>query len=316
MVTLRERPLFTREWDLDDVKSGRESVYIYGRSTEDRSSHVDDWKGLTVDVTYLELSEESDGLFSIIGFGGGGAINPRKKREMTAFVTALPLGDIYLDVTGLAHNTWAPLVKVFLECNRKFCVVYVEPEGYAHNPTPRQGDIFDLSERITGIGPIPLFASLDIRPDDDVCFLPLLGFEGTRLSHMLEQVQPPADKVYPLIGVPGFRPEYPFFTFLANASPLLSSAAHRNIRYANSNCVSAAFYAIEDIMNKFPADLIKIGLVGTKPHALAAVLHAVRSPDRVELVYDQVLRKKSRTSGVAKTLVYDVWEFMSYCGSP
>ena len=313
MVALRDRPLFTTEFDAaSPLRPIAGAVYIFGLSTEDRSQHVDQLKLTSPDVRFVEISESAESQFRTIG--SEQIVDSRKRRQISDWVRALSEPVVYLDITGLSHNIWAPLVKLLVEEKRCFRIVYVEPSEYRHNPTPRQGDIFDLSERITGIRPIPLFASLDDRPSDNVCFVALLGFEGTRLSHMLEQVQPPIDKVYPLIGAPGFRPEYPFFTYLGNSNPLVNSGASRNVRYAQSNCPFAAYYAIADIAARFPDDLIKIGLVGTKPHAIAAILHAIRSPDSVELVYDQAIRKKKRTEGVAKCLVYDISEFLPHCG--
>ena len=109
------------------------------------------------------------------------------------------------------------------------------------------------------------------------------------------------------MGVPGFRPEYPFHTFLGNRIPLIQNGAWRNVRFAIANCPFSLFYVLQDIAADFPHDLLKIAPIGTKPHALGAVLFSLSSSKPVELVYDHPIRKSARTMGAARLLVYHVW---------
>ena len=51
---------------------------------------------------------------------------------------------------------------------------------------------------------------------------------------------------------------------------------------------------------------MKIAMVGTKPHALGAVLFALTNPARAELIYDHPIRKPGRTGGSDRLLVYHV----------
>ncbi|MDR7141016.1 hypothetical protein J2X48_004621 [Bosea sp. BE271] len=234
----------------------------------------------------------------------------RRRTQIEQFVAALGDGPIYLDITGLGHATWAPLVKVCIETNRTFRAIYLEPETYNESPSAEVGQIFDLSERIDGIAPLPLFASLDDRPDEEICFVPLLGFEGVRFSHMLNEVQPRANKIYPIIGVPGFRPHYPLDAYLGNSSPLEKYKATRNMNFAKSNCPFSLYYTLGQIRSRFPNEQMKIGLIGTKPHALGAIIFAIAHADSVELVYDNVKRKDGRTKGTARYHVYGVSDFL------
>src|SRR5205823_2858744 len=130
------------------------------------------------------------------------------RTELGLILDALP-DEIYLDITGLAHHVWAPLLRAGLDAGKRVWAVYVEPGEYTRTATPTEGTIFDLSEKISGIAPIPGFASLGRSPDsDDGLFIPLLGFEGTRLIHVSEHVQATSDATVPIVGVPGFRAEY------------------------------------------------------------------------------------------------------------
>jgi hypothetical protein len=81
--------------------------------------------------------------------------------------------------------------------------------------------------------------------------------------------------------------------------------------FARANCPFSLYYALEDVGEKFPKHLLKVAPIGTKPHALGAVLFALSNPDTTELVYDNPVRKAGRTSGRARMLVYAISEFLS-----
>jgi hypothetical protein len=239
-----------------------------------------------------------------------GLLPLRNKGSIENFFSSLGASKVYLDITGLSHHVWAPLVKVAIERKLILRVVYVEPADYTYNPSPRKGEIFDLSERIAGISPIPLFTNLSEPDEDGVCFIPLLGFEGARLRFLLEEVEPPGRKIVPVIGVPGFQLEYPFHAYLGNQPVLEETQVWKNSRYARANCPFSLFYVLEDILKDFPSDHIKLAPIGTKPHALGAVLLTIAAQSRsVELIYDHPKRKPRRTSGVLRLLLYSISDF-------
>lgn len=310
MKPVSERPLFTRDFeDPSRFLPVAGSSYLYGVTSEPRSEFALSLVKRSAGVRFVEIRDGEPGTFetNVIGFE---RVPTRRRAPLEEFVASLGCGTIYLDITGLGHATWAPLVRICLEANRPFRVIYLEPDTYNESPAPDAGQIFDLSERIDGISPIPLFASLDDRAEDDICFVPLLGFEGVRLSHMLNEVQPLAKKIHPIIGVPGFRPHYPLDAYLGNATPLEKYKATRNLRFAKSNCPFSLYYALEEIRDRHPMQQIKVGLIGTKPHALGAILFAIAHADEVEIVYDNVKRKDGRTTGTARCLVYGVSGFL------
>jgi hypothetical protein len=144
--------------------------------------------------------------------------------------------------------------------------------------------------------------------------VPFLGFEGTRFAFVAEQVDPAAGRIIPVVGVPGFRIEYPFHTFTGNARKLLETKAWRRARYARANCPFSAFYVLQEILEQNSGDHLKVAPIGTKPHALGAVLMACVAPGHVELVYDHPKRKVRRTSGMRRCFVYSLTEFLD--GNP
>jgi hypothetical protein len=184
--------------------------------------------------------------------------------------------------------------------------VYVEPQEYRYDPAPTEGQIFDLSERIRGIAPLPGFASLAEHNGAESLFVPLLGFEGRRLAHLLEEVQPPHHKTIPVIGVPGFRPEYPFHTYQGNMRSLVETDAWHLVEYVTANCPFGIFYLLEKLASDYPKNVLRVAPIGTKPHALGAVLFRIVSKHPVDLVYDHPIRKVNRTRGSDRLHVYHV----------
>lgn len=310
-MKLLSRPLFTQEFAQPHLFTPEPgSTYLFGVTSEDRSEYALSLKRRAERVRFVELRETEKFVFET-DLDPYSRIPLRRRSVLESFLSSLGSEQIYLDMTGLNHSTWAAITRICIETGKPLRLVYLEPESYARNATPRQGELYDLSERIEGIEPLPLFATLEDPKERNVCFIPLLGFEGTRFAHMLEEVQPLARKTIPVVGAPGFQPDYPFNTLLGNATSLERSGAQRLIKYARSNCPFSLFYVLEDISERYRGEHLKIGLIGTKPHALGAIMFAVVSGESVEIVYDHVRRKRHRTTGTAKCLVYGVSEFLS-----
>jgi len=306
-------PLFTKTYkNANEFSPNPGSIYILGDSPEQRSAHYKYWMSTVSDVEFINIIKQDTSYFDAQTKDSEEHINLRSIDQLKNFLEKFNRDSIYLDITGLAHHIWAPLLKASLSMFKHLMAVYVEPASYRFSSTPKEGEIFDLSERISGISPIPGFISLKDPPDEEkVCFVPLLGFEGARLAYLIEQVQPPGEKIWPIIGVPGFRPEYPFFSYHGNQLPLLRTHAWKNVRYAIANCPFSLFYTLEIIASEIPDNFIKIAPIGTKPHALGAILYSLENPDSVELVYDHPIRKKERTEGIDRLLVYNISSFIA-----
>jgi hypothetical protein len=306
-MPIRDRPVLTEIYSsIDRFIPQVGSAYIFGTSVEERSAHSEEWDARAAEVDFIRITQQEPNSFTVERSGANEQVGLRSSEQLKQLIDSLGDKRIYLDITGLSHHVWAPLLRTSLAAGKELSAVYVEPSDYRFSNTPTEGEIFDLSERILGISPIPGFASLSDPDNDRVCFIPLLGFEGTRFAYLLEQVQPPGDKIFPIIGVPGFRPQYPFFTYHGNSFPLLQSQAWKNVRFATANCPFSLFYALEDLAKDYPQDLLKIAPIGTKPHALGAILYSLARPQNVEIVYDHPIRKATRTEGTSRLLVYRV----------
>lgn len=305
MAQTRERPILTNVYEtLAEFVPDENSCYLFGTSPEERSAHSLEWETRARNVRFIRIVDQNVDDFTVQIGEQTSRVPLRSERQLNALLNSLNARVLYLDITGLSHHVWAPLLRTALFTLPTVIGVYVEPGDYRFSATPTEGEIFDLSERIVGISPIPGFAALTEPEDDAVCFVPLLGFEGTRFAYLIEQVQPPGGKIVPVVGIPGFRIEYPFYTYHGNQPPLKETQAWRNVRFARANCPFSLFYLLQDIARDYPQDLLKIAPIGTKPHALGAVLFHLKSGRRVEIVYDHPIRKATRTSGAARALVY------------
>jgi hypothetical protein len=300
-----ELPLFTQAFStVEDFSPVGESVYVSARSVEQRSEHISAWATKAADVNFVEVTGEDRHFVTLGRFGGGvDRVALRSNDQIRRLWDRIRRPTIYIDITGLRHHVWAVLVRSALETNSRVIAIYVEPADYRTSLAPTENQIYDLSERIEGIRPLPGFARTRDTGENS-CFVPLLGFEGTRVSYIISQLEPPGGKIIPIIGVPGFRPEYPFASYLGNRTHLLQTQAWKKVRYALANCPFDLFYVLQDIHREYPGHVLKIAPVGTKPHALGGILYAIANPMSVELVYDHPIRKAERTAGTARLLAY------------
>jgi hypothetical protein len=311
MAPIRDRPLPIEIFDTPaNFIPETDAVFLLGTSIEDRITHVEHWRNQATSTRFVQVLQQTRSDFTYAGPDGSKTILLRSDRQLKDFWLTLNSRSFYLDLTGFAHHVWAPLVRSCVQAGHRLMVIYVEPLDYRYNVTPTEGEIFDLSERIEGISPIPGFAALRESKGENVCFVPFLGFEGRRFAYVIEQVQPPGGKIVPIVGIPGFRPEFPFNAYLCNRPALLETRSWKNMRYAAANNPFSAYFLLEDIAAENQGDLLKIAPIGTKPHALGAVLYATACPQTVELVYDHPVRKARRTEGFARLLVYHVSAFL------
>ena len=306
MPTISE-PLFTRVLpSVQHLRPPAGSLYITGISVEHRSHHTEQWENQCTGVDFARLV---DGNRSKVTFSLGSRqwqVSLRGTKSIAGFLNSCRYSCYYIDVTGLPHHVWAPFLRVFKQRSELVYCVYVEPGDYRLSEKPTESTIFDLSERIEGVSPLPGFASFPRAGYEEALFVPLLGFEGTRFGHMIEHVQPNRDLIFPIIGVPGFRAEYPFYSYVGNRSQLEDTGAWQNVRFVSANCPFALYYLLMNLSSVSPDRRMIVAMIGTKPHAVGAVLFYLDSPSDVELVYDHPVRKADRTMGTSRVCVYNI----------
>jgi hypothetical protein len=301
MSDIRISPIFTDTYEFNDSFTPQSnSIYVYGKTGEQRSSHIKaDWSEHN-SIDLLEITEDIEHRNSIKI--GEQSISLRNSTEIASiWHKHKDKLIVYIDMTGLSHSVWANLIKSAIDNNLDVRVVYVEPEEYQLSSVPLAGQFYDLSEKIEGIEPLVGFAKF-YSPVKKFVFIPLLGFEGTRFKYVMEQLEPEYNNIYPFIGMPGFKPWYVFETLKNNISTL-SDRMWQSINYTPSDCPFSCYNKIQNIFDKNKDKGLKIAIIGTKPHALGAIMFYLNNPE-VEIIYDHPIRKANRTIGIAKLHVY------------
>lgn len=233
-------------------------------------------------------------------------------RDEAAIDSLLNSPRVLIDISGLPHHIWAPLLKSAYRRRLRTRVLYTEPEKYKTHPSPASATVFDLSVKFEGLGPLPGFVRLTGPADENKCiFVAMLGFEGNRPERLVFQLDP-IPKVIPVVGVPGFQIDYPTFTVACNRVFLEDYKAYSEVRYARASCPFEAYAALCSIRGDYPDHYMYLAPVGTKPHALGTILYAIANPDTTEIMFDHPVRKPGRTEGVGIIHIYDFGNFDDY----
>lgn len=290
---------------IDDFSPIKGSKYIYGYSTESRSHTIDSLLSSyssDLDFVKIEQIEDENDNINIDNGGVQTKYNLRDSTSIKQFLFNNLKSVLYIDVSGLNNRISAALLnnamKLIIEegIDLEIRIIYLEPQSYKIKQFSAEGVFNDLSEEINGIDPLPGFAN--IIPDDyDFKFIALLGFEGGRFTYLIDNIQPAHDNIIPIIGVPGYRIEYPFVAYWGNRRPLTSTRSYENIKFAAANSLVEVYMLLTRIYERSGKSKIKLAPVGTKPHAIGAMLFAIKHPNDVELVYDNPKRKSVRTEG-------------------
>ncbi|WP_146346763.1 hypothetical protein [Falsiphaeobacter marinintestinus] len=291
-----------------DIAVRPRSVLLYG-VFEQRSEIDSDW--LTVfgeENTYEVFSDNNLHSAKIPRFRDVW-ISLRNQNELADFVSHLNTDAVYVDITGLPHHIWMPVVRVCIEAGVETNCIYVEPKSYTYSPNPKPGEFFDLSEKFHGFSPVPTFARLAAKRAEETILIPLLGFEGIRFRHLIERIEPSERDISPVVGVPGFEVEYPFHTYEGNAAVLSKTWSWQRVSYVDAACPFSLFSHLEEMQKKSTGRHLQVATIGTKPHALGAMMFAMHNSN-VELLYDHPVRRKGRTKGMARCHLYKVSSFL------
>ncbi|MFW5879656.1 MAG: hypothetical protein ACOCUV_02405, partial [bacterium] len=307
---IKDTYLYNTEYSsLEEFIPESGSTYIYGHSTEGRSYEVESLiKKHEKHINFIQIQESQKDKIKVKS--SDIEYNLRSLSSVKSFFDNAKSEIIYLDVTGLNNRISASLLKHCLKehdsSSTNIHVVYAEPDTYKIGRFKSEGVFNDLSEQIEGIEPLPGFASIIPDDIDDIIFVALLGFEGGRFMHIIENIQPQRDNIIPIIGVPGFRLEYPFVAYWGNRRPIEETNSWRNISYVSANSIVDVYLFLSKLIKKYPDKKIKVAPIGTKPHAIGAILFAIKYSSKVELIYDNPMRKKKRTSGIGKIVNCEV----------
>jgi hypothetical protein len=308
-MNLIDEPLLTSIVSRQDLSLAPDSTYLFGTGVEDRSILESEWRNAMEQqgVRFVTVEEDADSI--ILGDSAGTRLEFTGRQRSKALEFLELDTPIYLDMTGMTYVAWAPLVRVLVESGAQLQVVYVEPVDYKRSSTPTRGMLFDLSEGFDGLRPIPGFAAIGNQDRADWHLVAALGFEGSRFSHLMSELEPASDQVIPIVGVPGFRPEFATQAFVANRADLDDLVMATQVRFARANCPFDFFHTLLRVHDDIDGGPLRLAPIGTKPHGLGAVLFTMSRASQVQLIYDHPRRKAKRSLGASRVCVYDVSTF-------
>ena len=78
------------------------------------------------------------------------------------------------------------------------------------------------------------------------------------------------------------------------------------MKYAEANSIVDAYLTLGQISRDNRNPEMIVAPIGTKPHAIGAILYALKHQDKVELLYDNPPRNIHRTDGIGKILSCNV----------
>lgn len=307
--------LYTDVYDsIDQILLKENSTYIYTHDAEDRShlaDKIEECRKFDVNYVGINYSKEDD-VFVIVGQEPS-PYSLWEEPDIQSFFQKNTNATVYLDVSGMNNRVSSAFINYFMtHKDKELYVIYVEPERYTLEAFKKYGPHNDLSESIDGIDALPGLAT--IIPDDadeDIRFIPILGFEGGRFTYLLDQLATVNMEITPIVGVPGYRIEYPFEALWGNRRALKDTGAWMNIKYAAANSIVDIFLQLDNIVKHSEGYKFRIAPIGTKPHAIGAIIFAFLHPDNVELIYDNPKREVDRTKGIGKILICNVTKLIS-----
>lgn len=289
--------------EMIEIPFAKGDVVLTASTDEDRSrvAYPDAVKVTQVNVlNHFEAEVDGIGKFSL-----------RKTNDLDQLSTACRQFErVFIDITGLPYSGWAPIVKHLCARIRSLYCIYIEPESYSMHPAPIDGAIYDLSERIDGIAPIPGFANISGAEADSPLVI-FSGFEGTRMRHICEETEISGSDVHVVIGVPGFKSHYPFVAMQSNMDAIDAIGLRVNIGSCGASDPFGAFDYVRNVIRSNAGNAIRVAPIGTKPQGLGAILSAIMNDRKVEIIYDNPTRSKRRSRGVGIIHVYSIGEFIN-----
>lgn len=235
--------------------------------------------------------------------------------DLQGLVNLVPRGsNLVVDISGVDHMFWAGCMVEFRSQVAGLYFIYTEPGTYRFAVRPPtiedfETGLFDLSDRSLGVSPLPRFANLhgpELYGGRSV-FVPLLGFEGRRALNVLSGLDPAPSNVIPIIGVPGYRLEFPSYTAICNDVFFADTRSEAKIRFAPANDPFRVREVLHDIGDDFPDSYMYISPIGTRPHTVGALMFADKERERAEILFDHPVRKSASRQGTGNAHLYRIF---------
>lgn len=91
-----------------------------------------------------------------------------------------------------------------------------------------------------------------------------------------------------------------------NRNQIKNTNCWQNIKYAEANSIVDIFMMLKRLSYDNRNPEIIVAPIGTKPHAIGAILYSIKHPDKVEIIYDNPKHSVHRTKGIGKILICNI----------
>ena len=315
---LESLPNLWRAKTVADLPLPPDSFVIYSESEADDRANVSYWRQRCQQLdprSFAVILAKSPGLPDTFDIRFGKHEFSTNAFDLRDLIEIVPNGsNLIVDISGVDHTFWAGCMVEFKARVAALYFIYTEPGTYRFAIRPSAAEefetgIFDLSDRSRGVSPLPRFANLhgpELYGGRSV-FVPLLGFEGRRVLNVLSGLDPTPLDVVPIIGVPGYRLEFPSYTVTCNEVFFGETRSETRVRYAPANDPFQVRDVLRTIGEDFPNTYMYIAPIGTRPHAVGALMFADEERERAEILFDHPIRKSESRQGTGHAHLYRIF---------
>lgn len=283
--------------------SNKNTIFFYGNETLDnRSREITSFFKKQIQNNYKIIYNKEKFIFSV---------NYNKEEKHLGlvefrnnFINNLSNKVFILDTTSLGFVEILLLLHFISEKIDKNIVIklfYAEPEEYRlKDKRSLFKNEFDLSESFSSFKKIPIYSTLiDSSSPHKAKLISLLGFENDRLSRILEEDDGAIyDDFEHIIALPAFKPGWENISLHRHSHEL---AGFHNLEFAPANNPYETYRVLEKIQKNSKDKHLTIAPIGTKPHAIGAIIFLINSRSsnkKVEVIYDFPIKKENRTDGI------------------
>ena len=210
---------------------------------------------------------------------------------------------VLMDLSGLSNVVIMILTKqLLIDCVPKdFFAAYIRPITYCNSEdTIGVG----LSCKVNSVGSVPGFVR---RESDNQILCAFVGFEGIRLTAVLETIQK-VNRIIPIVAFPSGTLDWYNISMWNIMDVLQNETDNLTI----NKCLSESLFDAVNLLYELvePNEKVVLAPLGTRVHSMACAVYACKN-NNARIVYDFVTEKKNRAVGIADIVVYHMAMFIS-----
>lgn len=289
------------------------TVFIHGQQFDNRSIEIYKHYATFAKSRYEIVYDENIFEFTVNSLCLG---KPKTQRIKSInfgshFITHLRFKNFYLDATSLG---FAELLLILFHIHQNFKnktvkVIYAEPKEYRLKKEDSVFlDEFDLTTEFNDFKKIPPFSVLiDSNSNSKAELVSFLGFENDRLGRIIENDEGATyEKYTPILALPAFVPGWENISLRRHHKELLY---FDKIEFSPANNPYETYRKLEHIHNNSTSETLVLAPIGTKPHAVGAIVYLINAKERqrkIGLIYDFPKKKEKRTDGIGLVHEYSL----------